>query len=244
MSPGDYAAVANARVKEVRFRLGSAVFIAAATCAFTDTAAPALIWFAALVCAQVIDHFLSLPIRRHPDPEPAIALKAAYGLSIAFSAALFSSIAVFNWFAGDVSGNQLQRQPEWLLSGSLNYSHELAGDWDWYVGGDASYQSGVYVGNDNQGYLPEHTYVNTKLGVRSGVYTVEFWTRNLFDDRGAIAAFRDIYWANTDNLYEPRVDQGDRPDFDDFVPLRYTVTYPRGRTFGVTALMRFGAAVR
>ena len=104
MSPGDYAAVANARVKEVRFRLGSAVFIAAATCAFTDTAAPALIWFAALVCAQVIDHFLSLPIRRHPDPEPAIALKAAYGLSIAFSAALFSSIAVFNWFAGDVSG--------------------------------------------------------------------------------------------------------------------------------------------
>ena len=43
---------------------------------------------------------------------------------------------------------------------------------------------------------------------------------------------------------KPRVDQGDRPDFDDFVPLRYTVTYPRGRTFGVTALMRFGAAVR
>lgn len=150
----------------------------------------------------------------------------------------------FDELAGDVSGNQLQRQPEWLLSGSLNYSRELAGDWDWYVGGDASYQSGVYVGNDNQGYLPEHTYVNTRLGIKSGVYTVEFWTRNLFDDRGAIAAFRDIYWANTDNLYEPRVDQGDRPDFDDFVPLRYTVTYPRGRTFGVTALMRFGAAVR
>jgi len=148
----------------------------------------------------------------------------------------------FDELAGDVSGNQLLRQPEWLMSASLGYSDALTGEWDWYVSGDANYQSGVYVGNDNQGYLPEHTYVNTKLGVRSGVYTVEFWTRNLFDDGGAIAAFRDIYWANTDNVSDPIVPQGDRPDFDDFVPLRYTVTYPRERTFGVTAQMRFGAA--
>lgn len=145
---------------------------------------------------------------------------------------------------GDVSGNQLLRQPEWLLSTSLDYEHQLLDDWDWYVGADANYQSGVYVGNDNQAWLPEHTYVNTRLGVRSGQYTVEFWTRNLFNDNSAVAAFRDIYWANTDNQYEPVVDQGARPNFDDFVPLRMTVTYPRERTYGVTATMRFGAAIR
>jgi hypothetical protein len=130
-----------------------------------------------------------------------------------------------------------------MLSGSLTYERTLAGDWDWYVGGDASYQSGIYVGNDNQGYLPEHTYVNARLGAKSGRYTVELWGRNVFDDGGAIAAFRDIYWANTDNLYEPFYDQGPRPNFDEFVPLRYSVTYPRETTYGITATMRFGAMV-
>jgi iron complex outermembrane receptor protein len=143
---------------------------------------------------------------------------------------------------GDVSGNKLLRQPEWMLSGSLTYERELGGDWDWYLGGDASYQSGIYVGNDNQGYLPDHTYVNARLGAKSGRYTVELWGRNIFDDGGAIAAFRDIYWANTDNLYEPYFDQGPRPNFDEFVPLRYSVTYPRETTYGLTATMRFGAA--
>jgi signal transduction histidine kinase/AmiR/NasT family two-component response regulator len=104
MSPGDYASVATARAKEVRFRLGSGVFIAVATCVFTDTVIPALIWFAALVAAQIIDHTLSVPIRRHPELEPRTSVKAAYGLSIAFSAAVFSSIAVFNWSAGGDAG--------------------------------------------------------------------------------------------------------------------------------------------
>jgi iron complex outermembrane receptor protein len=144
---------------------------------------------------------------------------------------------------GDVSGNTLLRQPEWLLSGSLAYTHQLAGAWDWYVSGDANYQSGIYVGNDNQSWIPSHTYVNTKLGVESGVYAIEAWTRNLFDQGQAVAAYRDIYFANTDNQYAPEVNQGPRPNFDDFVPWRYTVSYPNERTYGVTFRMRFGAAV-
>ncbi len=144
---------------------------------------------------------------------------------------------------GDVSGNTLLRQPEWLLSGSLAYQHQLVGEWDWYVSGDANYQSGIYVGNDNQSWIPSHTYVNTKVGVESGVYSIEAWTRNLFDQGQAVAAYRDIYFANTDNQYPPVVDQGPRPNFDDFVPWRYTVSYPNERTFGVTFRMRFGAAV-
>lgn len=147
---------------------------------------------------------------------------------------------------GDVSGNDLLRQPEWLWSASLSYAEPFGrADWEWYVSGDANYQSGIYVGNDNQGWLPEHTYVNTKFGVRSGVYTIEFWARNILNDNGATAAFRDIYWANNDDLYTPyRNDSGPRPNFDGFVPLRYTVSYPRQRTYGLSVAMRFGAAVR
>ena len=34
---------------------------------------------------------------------------------------------------------------------------------------------------------------------------------------------------------------GPRPDFDKFVPFRYSVSYPRERTYGINFEMRFGA---
>ena len=145
-----------------------------------------------------------------------------------------------NQQSGDVSGNTLLRQPEWMSSASLSYQRPLAGEWDWYTRGDISYQSDIYTGNDNQNWLPAHSYVNAKLGVTSDRYTVELWARNLFDDGHAIAAFRDIYLANTSSLYSPYEDQGPRPNFDDFVPFRYSVTYPRERTWGISATVRFG----
>jgi iron complex outermembrane recepter protein len=145
---------------------------------------------------------------------------------------------------GDVSGNQLLRQPEWDASASLGYKHELVGEWDWFARGDVTYQSGVYVGNDNQGFLPERTYVNGRLGFRSPRYSIELWGRNLFNDTGAVAAFRDIYFGNTDNINPPFVNQGPRPDFDKFVPFRYTVSYPRERTYGLNLEVRFGGLAR
>lgn len=149
-----------------------------------------------------------------------------------------------NKASGDVSGNRLLRQPEWMLSGSLNYQRQLRGEWDWFARGSASYQGAVYVGNENQGWLPSHTYVNTSVGLDSGRYKVELWVRNLLNDGHAIAAFRDIYWANNSSLYPPYADLGPRPTIDEFPPFRYTVTYPRLRTFGITAEVRFGSAVR
>jgi iron complex outermembrane receptor protein len=146
--------------------------------------------------------------------------------------------------SGDVSGNKLLRQPEWTSSASLTYRRQLINDWEWYARSDVSYQGDVYLGNDNQSWLPAHTYVNASLGFESGRYRVELWGRNLFNDDNAIAAFRDIYFTNTDNIYPPYVDQGPRPDFNQFPPLRYTVTYPRLRTYGISFEMRFGGAVR
>lgn len=144
---------------------------------------------------------------------------------------------------GDVSGNKLLRQPEWMASLSVSYTRPLPwNDWEWFARGDGNYESGVYIGNDNQSWLPSHGYVNLRLGARSSRYTVDFWVRNLFDNDSAIAAFRDIYWTNTDNVFPPYVDQGPRPGFNQFPPLRYTVTYPRLRTYGVNFEVRFGGA--
>ncbi|MEQ1803059.1 MAG: TonB-dependent receptor [Gammaproteobacteria bacterium] len=147
--------------------------------------------------------------------------------------------------SGDVSGSTALRQPEWTASATLEYEHPLPGNWsnwDWYMNGLGSYTGKIYVGNDNQSWLPEHTYVNARMGVRSERYTVELWVDNLFDNDDPTAAFRDIYWTNTSDVTASQPPT--HSNFDDFPPLRYSVSYPSLRTFGVLARMRFGAAVK
>jgi hypothetical protein len=144
--------------------------------------------------------------------------------------------------SGVVTGNKLLRQAEWKSSASLSYSRPIAGDWEWFTRGDLSWVDEIFIGNDNQSWLPSHTYLNMRLGVKSARYSVELWGRNLFDDDNPIAAFRDIYWSNTDDITAPFGTADARPSFDKFVPLRYSVTYPSLRTFGITAKVRFGGA--
>ncbi len=148
--------------------------------------------------------------------------------------------------SGDVSGNTQMRAPEWTSSVSLTYQRPLTGDWTWFARTDANYLSKIYVGNDNQGWLPPRTNVNLRLGVQSPRYSVEFWVRNLFDNSNPIAAFRDIYWTNDDDIQgkqHPAHFQ-DASNFDDFPPLRMSISYPSLRTYGLVAKMRFGAAER
>jgi hypothetical protein len=83
--------------------------------------------------------------------------------------------------------------------------------------------------------------VNGRLGFKSSRFGIELWGRNLFDNGAPVAAFRDIYFANTDTIVPPYANYGPRPDFDKFVPFRYSVSYPRERTYGINFEMRFGA---
>lgn len=146
--------------------------------------------------------------------------------------------------SGDVSGNTQMRQPEWTSSASLTYKRQLEGDWEFFTRADANYLGKIYVGNDNQSWLPSRTNVNLRLGFTSAKYDVEFWVRNLFEDNNPIAAFRDIYWTNTDDL-QAQEDLSTNTirqvsNFEDFPPFRMSVTYPSLRTFGVVGKVRFG----
>jgi len=146
--------------------------------------------------------------------------------------------------SGDVTGNTQMRQPEWTASASLTYQHELAGDWDWSARIDGNYLDKIYVGNDNQTWLPSRTNVNFRLGFDSPRYSVEFWVRNLLDNNNPIAAFRDIYWTNDADIQgqETLTDVREASNFDDFPPLRMSITYPSLRTYGVVGKIRFGGA--
>ena len=135
------------------------------------------------------------------------------------------------------------RQPEWTASASLSYDHALTGDWNWTARADANYVGKIFVGNDNQGWMPPHYNVNFRMGVNSPRYTVEFWVRNLFENDNPTAAFRDIYWSNNSNMHGTETGPGaTASNFDDFPPLRLSVSYPSLRTYGLEARMRFGGA--
>jgi len=144
--------------------------------------------------------------------------------------------------SGDVSGNTQMRQPEWTSSASLTYTKPLEGDWEFFTRADANYLGKIYVGNDNQSWLPARTNVNLRLGFNSAKYDVEFWVRNLFENDNPIAAFRDIYWTNTDDLQAQETPPTIREasNFDDFPPFRMSITYPSLRTFGIVGRVRFG----
>jgi len=144
---------------------------------------------------------------------------------------------------GDVSGNKLLRQAEWTASASLNYVRSLWGSWEGFGRIDWSFTDRIYLGNDNLGWLPSRNVVNARFGLESGRYSMAFWVRNLLDDDEPIAAFEDIFFANANDQRAPFEDLGARPSFDNFPPLRLTVTYPSLRTYGLTATVRFGGLV-
>ena len=91
-----------------------------------------------------------------------------------------------------------------------------------------------------------HRVVNLKFGKEWPHWAVYGWVRNLFEDDNPTAAFRDIYWTNDSDLQAQANPATIREasTFDDFPPLKYSVTYPSLRTFGLIGKVRFGGAER
>jgi outer membrane receptor protein involved in Fe transport len=140
---------------------------------------------------------------------------------------------------GDVSGNQLLRQPEWMGNATLRFDYPAFSDWDVTGRGDVIYQDKVYNGNDNQSWYPSRTYLNLALGLTNGRWTLEVWGRNLGDDDSPTGGFRDVYFNNTSDVTQS-LPPSSVPAAD-FFPWRFTVTHPRLRTFGATVRWKFGA---
>jgi len=148
------------------------------------------------------------------------------------------SFAEFPAFApdGDMSGQTLPRQPELQLNANVTFRDQLAGDWGWFVRGDAFYQSRWYVGLPNQAQIPSRVIANLRLGLESERFAIELWTRNLFDNDAPTAAFRDAYFSNARQENGGTTTGG----FDNFFPWRLTIAQAERRVIGMTVRARFG----
>lgn len=130
---------------------------------------------------------------------------------------------------GDVSGQELPRQPDTQVNANLTFRDQLRGDWDWYARGDVFYQSSWYVDLPNQAEVPSRTTVNARIGIESDVYTVELYATNLFDEDSAIAGYRDVYFSTvTQDTFQ-----------NQFFPWRMTVQQPERRIVALRLIGRF-----
>ena len=105
-----------------------------------------------------------------------------------------------------------------------------------------SWRDKWYTGSDNQNWIPPSTFVNLRLGVESGRYTIEAFVDNLFGFSKPIGAYRDIFRSNTQDIYSRN--NPPTSSMGDFPPMRETINLPNLRTWGLTARVRFGNAVR
>jgi iron complex outermembrane receptor protein len=151
------------------------------------------------------------------------------------------SFAEFPSFApdGDISGNKVLRQPDWQANANLRYYRPLTSSWDFDARADIIYQDSYFGGLDNQWTIPSHTYVNLRLAVESERWSISLWGKNLFNDDSPIAAFRDVYFGNTD---DPAQLEPASSTPENFFPWRITTTQPQLRTYGITAKVKFGAS--
>ena len=165
-------------------------------------------------------------------------LTASLGFSVTdseFDDAKIRSFANFPSYApdGDVSGNELLRQSAVQGNLTLNYRRAFRGDMEWYLRTDVLYTGKQWVGSINQAEIPAHTYVNLRIGIDAGSYSVELWSDNLLDDDKPIAGFRDVWFSNA------LPGGGAGGSFNTFFPWRITLSHPRRRQVGATLRVNF-----
>jgi signal transduction histidine kinase/CheY-like chemotaxis protein len=111
--------------------------IAGAVWAVTRTLWP-VVWFAAVLAVQLLDHVLAAPMRRDPAYVQTRGQEAAYLASFALNTFVFSSITPLCWLAGGLEGHlfaffiptagllnvalQAQSAPRLLLAGCLPHA--------------------------------------------------------------------------------------------------------------------------
>jgi iron complex outermembrane receptor protein len=80
-------------------------------------------------------------------------------------------------------GNRMERYPAWSGTLSASYDQPISADWTATLRGDYIYVGRMYAEATNLVWInPAHRF-NLRLGVSNGTYTVEFFGKNVFDDK-------------------------------------------------------------
>lgn len=90
----------------------------------------------------------------------------------------------------DVSGNSINRYPEWTGSISSTYTTAINSTWDGFVRGDLIYFGKTYPEVDNLAYCDSYMLANARVGIEKENLRIEAFVKNMFDDSSWTACQR------------------------------------------------------
>ena len=82
-----------------------------------------------------------------------------------------------------ISGNQLERTPEFDALLGLNFDTELSNGWKLFSRADVTYQTKQFADEANLAFIPSRTLVNASLGLNINGIEMQVWAKNLFDKK-------------------------------------------------------------
>ena len=85
--------------------------------------------------------------------------------------------------SADISGNQIERTSKFAGTLGFDYKRPISDRWDFFVGGDITYQSKQFTDIVNASEIAPYSLVNTRIGVQDKNWKAWFWTNNLFDKK-------------------------------------------------------------
>src|SRR5690606_969541 len=97
MSTIGYAAVGQARGRELPTRLALAVFIGGTAMLMAPSIWPA-VWFVAMLAGQALDWLAFRAVRLNPEAEVSAGRRAVCVASVLVNTAIYSAITVYLWF--------------------------------------------------------------------------------------------------------------------------------------------------
>ena len=154
---------------------------------------------------------------------------------------------------GSVAGNQTPRSPRHQAALRSRYSVPMAEGYEWFVGGNITFQSSRYSQVHNLIKTGEQLRVGLRTGFESDRWDVSFWAKNLFNQRNVVEVLRYIdtsAWAAqppapcppVPGVFREGLNCGPyfaQQQWGASTPRGFANTLSRGRQFGVTANVRF-----
>jgi iron complex outermembrane recepter protein len=91
--------------------------------------------------------------------------------------------------SADISGNQIERTSKFAGTLGVDYTVPVSSEWDFFAGGDVTYQSRQFADAVNAAAIAPFALVNTRLGIQNDTWKAFLWTNNLFDKKYVQSVF-------------------------------------------------------
>ncbi|MEY2883676.1 MAG: hypothetical protein RL490_1400, partial [Pseudomonadota bacterium] len=119
-----------------------------------------------------------------------------------------------------IAGNQIERIPELDARAGVTFDGKFGDSNDWFVRGDASYQTKSFIDEANLAWAPDRFLLNASAGVTFGRFSINAYIKNIADKQYVSSS---LFLIGTGGA----------------LSASYVPTLGERRTFGFTGAVRF-----